>query len=98
LNQGQLSTAWSDSALAKLTNVPPELVGEETILRNTFMNAKMGPIAHYLGGAFANQTKSFLIKWPDEVPPQGHHHKTHIASEIIERQGVKANHKHIKAS
>ena len=64
------------------------------------MNAKMGPIAHYLGGAFANQTKSFLIKWPDEVhPPHGsHHHKTHIASEIIERQGVKANHKHIKAS
>jgi hypothetical protein len=34
------------------------------------MNAKMGPIAHYLGGAYANQIKTFVIKWPDD-----HHHQ-----------------------
>jgi hypothetical protein len=57
LNLGPLSTSWSDSALSKAPQGPGvhhEIVQEEVILRNTFMNAKMGPIAHYLGGAFAN--------------------------------------------
>lgn len=67
---------------------------EEMILRNTFMNAKMGPIAQYLGGPNANLTKSFAIKWPDEVQQN----KAPIALEIIERPGARANHKVIKAS
>jgi hypothetical protein len=61
------------------------------------MNAKMGPIAHYLGGAFANQIKTFLIKWPDENHTHGHQ-KGHIATEIIEKTGARANHKTVKAS
>jgi len=64
------------------------------------MNAKMGPIAHYLGGAFAHQTKTFAIKWPDEVAHHNapHGHKVGIATEIIERPGAKANHKNVKAT
>ncbi len=69
---------------------------EEVILRNTFMNAKMGPIAHYLGGAFANQTKTFQIRWPDEHASQ--HQRVQIHHEIIERPGSKSNHKTIKAT
>ena len=61
----------------------------------------MGPIAHYLGGAFANQIKTFVIRWPDEGshhhPHGGHNHKG-IATEIIEKPGSKANHKNVKAS
>ena len=66
------------------------------------MNAKMGPIAHYLGGAFANQTKTFVIRWPDEGGshhhPNAHAHKTGLAIEIIEKPGSRANHKNVKAS
>ena len=79
-NLGPLSTSWSDSALTKApqsAGVHHDIVQEEVILRNTFMNAKMGPIAHYLGGAFANQTKSFLIRWPDEHANQ--HQRAPIA-------------------
>jgi len=62
-NLGPLSTSWSETAFTKQAqngnNPHTDIMQEEVILRNTFMNAKMGPIAHYLGGAFANQTKTF---------------------------------------
>jgi hypothetical protein len=89
---GPLSTSWTDSSLSKLPNVPHDLLQEEMILKNTFMNAKMGPIAHYLGGTYANQTKSFLIRWPDEGG------QAKLAHEIIEKPGVKSNHKVVKAT
>jgi len=66
LNLGPLSTNWQDSTLSKAHGITPEILQEEVILRNTFINAKMGPIAHYLGGPGANHSKSFAIRWPDE--------------------------------
>jgi len=92
---GPLSTSWTDSSLSKLPNVPHDLLQEEMILKNTFMNAKMGPIAHYLGGTYANQTKTFLIRWPDHNNNDAH---AKLAHDIIERPGVKSNHKTVKAS
>jgi len=93
-NLGPLSTSWSELGLPKTTGVHPEIHQEEVILRNTFMNAKMGPIAHYLGGPGANHSKSFLIKWPDEQT----HTKAPLVQEIQEKPGAKSNHKLIKAS
>jgi len=41
---GQLSTSWQEFGLAKAPGAPQEMLQEEVVLRNTFMNAKMGPI------------------------------------------------------
>lgn len=84
-----------------MQGVPTELIQEEIILKNTFMNAKMGPIAHYLGGNLAHQTKNFIIRWPDEPHNQANSHPSSrppLVHEIIEKPGAKSNHKNIKAS
>lgn len=39
---------------------------EEMILRNTFINAQMGPIAQYLGPPGQALNRTFQIKWIDE--------------------------------
>jgi hypothetical protein len=74
--------------------VPPEIQQEEVILRNTFINAKMGPIVQFLGGPNAGVLKSFLIRWPDEAATN----KQPLMLEIQEKPGAKSNHKVIKAS
>jgi hypothetical protein len=76
--------------------VSHEIQQEEVILRNTFINAKMGPIVQFLGGPNASIPKTFQIRWPDEnSTPQN---RQPLVLEIVERPGSKANHKHIKAS
>ncbi len=65
------------------------------------MNAKMGPIAHYLGGNLAQQTKSFVIRWPDDPNHPGNANngtKPPLVHEIVEKPGAKSNHKNIKAT
>jgi hypothetical protein len=42
---GPLSSNWSECSLNKIPGCPPEIQHEEIILRNTFINAQMGPIA-----------------------------------------------------
>lgn len=42
---GPMSTNWSELSLSKVSGCPHEVQHEEIILRNTFINAQMGPIA-----------------------------------------------------
>jgi hypothetical protein len=58
------------------------------------MNAKMGPIVQFLGGPLAHQTKTFVIRWPDE----GAARTQPLALEIQEKPGSKSNHKTVKPS
>lgn len=93
-NLGPLSTTWQEAGLSKAQGVPIEAQQEEVILRNTFINAKMGPIVQFLGGPNANLVKQFVIRWPDEASQN----RQPLMLEIVEKPGAKSNHKTIRAS
>lgn len=65
------------------------------ILRNTFINAQMGPIAQYLGPPGQAINRTFQIKWIDEASTN----KIPLAKEGDQNvtAGTLTNHRKVKA-
>lgn len=61
----KFTSAWED-----LSDERPYITSEELILRNTFINARMGPLADLRVNASKNgvkKIKEFKLKWIDEI-------------------------------
>ena len=59
----KFTSGWED-----LSEQQPYITSEELILRNTFINARMGPLADFNRGMKNGGTKKrYAIRWIDEI-------------------------------
>ncbi len=75
-----------------MVGCPQEVQQEELILRNTYLNAQMGPIVQYGGGGGQQQR---AIKWIDEGTNGT---KGQLAKEGKTKAAIVFNHRKVKSA